>query len=168
MLASIGLALGGAFGMAGTFVPSASLRGLAWGIDGVALVMAGALLTVVFYRRGRDIAASGFLVFTVGQSLILSVAATDPAAGIPSFGAGIALWAMGLVMIGIAPVFPLPVRVLGGVAALLFGVTAAQIFAGAQITPLTSPLPAFAYPVLVLTFVGWIWSLMKGEEALSS
>jgi hypothetical protein len=36
--------------MGGTFAPSAALLGLAWGIDGVALVMAGTLLTVVFYR----------------------------------------------------------------------------------------------------------------------
>ncbi|PYN92874.1 MAG: hypothetical protein DMD91_31470 [Candidatus Rokuibacteriota bacterium] len=32
--------------MAGTFAPSAAFRGLAWGIDGVSLVMAGALLTL--------------------------------------------------------------------------------------------------------------------------
>jgi hypothetical protein len=32
--------------MAGTFASSAALRGLCWGIDGVALVMASALLTV--------------------------------------------------------------------------------------------------------------------------
>ncbi len=27
--------------------------------------------------------------------------------------------------------------------------------------PTTSPLPFFAYPVLVLTFLGWIWSLLR-------
>ena len=56
--------------MAGTFAPSASLRGLAWGIDGLSLVTAGALLTLVFYRKGDDLVASGFLVFTVGESMI--------------------------------------------------------------------------------------------------
>jgi hypothetical protein len=40
VLAATGLAVGAVFGMAGTFAPSASLRGLAWGIDGVGLVMA--------------------------------------------------------------------------------------------------------------------------------
>src|SRR2546422_104215 len=53
VLASVGLAVGGVFGMAGTFAPSAFLRGLAWGIDGVGLVMAGALGTpVVFPQAG--------------------------------------------------------------------------------------------------------------------
>ena len=72
VLASIGLAVGGILGMAGTFAPSASLRGLAWGIDGVSLVMAGALLTLLFYRMGHDVVASGFLVFAVREGIILS------------------------------------------------------------------------------------------------
>ena len=59
VLASIGLAVGGFLGMAGTFARSASLRGLAWGIDGVALVMASALLTLRFYRSGQDLVADG-------------------------------------------------------------------------------------------------------------
>jgi hypothetical protein len=42
VVASAGLAVGAVFGMAGTFAPSSSFRGLAWGIDGVALVMASA------------------------------------------------------------------------------------------------------------------------------
>jgi hypothetical protein len=37
--------------MGGTFAPSAALLGLARGIDGVALVMAGTLLTVVFLQN---------------------------------------------------------------------------------------------------------------------
>ena len=39
VLASIGLAVGGILGMAETFAPSVALRGLAWGIDGVALLL---------------------------------------------------------------------------------------------------------------------------------
>jgi hypothetical protein len=168
VLASIGLAVGGAFGMAGTFAPSASLRGLAWGIDGVALVMAGALLTLAFYRKGQDLVASGFLVFAIGESVILSSAAMDLAASTPSFGAGTSLWALALVLIGVPTVFPPLVRILGFVAALLFTIVAAQIFAGAQITPLTSPLPFFAYPVFVVTMIGWIWSLLKTGDSSKS
>ena len=147
--------------MAGTFAPSASLRGLAWGIDGVALVMASALLTLAFYRRGQDVVASGFLVFAIGEGLVLSGAAMDLAASVPSFGAGISLWALALVLIGVPRVFPLAVRLLGLFAAILFGVTAMQIFAGGQVTPTTAPLPFYAYPVLVATLVGWIWTLVR-------
>ena len=154
--------------MAGVFAPSAALRGLAWGIDGVGLVMAGALLTVWFYRKGQDLIASGFLVFMVGEGLILSGAAMDLVASVPSFGAGTSLWALALVLISIPHVFPLPVRLLGFLAAVLFGVTALQIFAGAQIMPTTVPLPFYAYPVLVATFVGWIWRILKADVVSSS
>lgn len=131
--------------MAGTFAPSASLRGLAWGIDGVGLVMAGALLTLAFYRAGQDLVTSGFLVFTIGEGIILSGVAMDLAASVPSFGAGTGMWSLALVLISIPRTFPLPVRLLGLFAAVLFGATAAQIFAGVQILPTTSPLPFYAY-----------------------
>ena len=160
---SLGLAVGAILGMAGTFAPSPTLRGLAWGLDGVGLVMAGALLTVAFSRVGRDLAGAGFFVFTIGQALILSTAAMDLGAGIPAFGAGLALWAAGLVLVGVSGVFPIAVRALGFAAAVLFGVTALQIFAGALITPTSSPLPFYAYPVFVATLASWILALWRRQ-----
>ena len=71
ILASLGLAIGGIFGMAGSFAPSASLRSIAWGIDGTSLVMASAFLTLKFFREGKEIVAAGFLVFAVGEGVIL-------------------------------------------------------------------------------------------------
>ena len=159
-LASVGLAVGGVLGLVGTFAPSASLRGLAWGIDGLALVMASALLAVLYIRKGHDIVASGFLVFAIGQGLIVSGAAMELAASTPSFGAGIGLWAVGLSLISVPKVFPLLVRLLGLVAAAMLTVTALRIFGGAPILPTSSPLPFFAYPFLVATLFGWIWTLV--------
>jgi hypothetical protein len=49
-------------------------------------------------------------------------------------------------------------------AAALLGVTALRIFAGAPITPMTQPWPFYAFPVLVATFVGWIWSLLGRDD----
>jgi hypothetical protein len=163
VLASVGLTVGGVLGMAGTFAQSASLRGLAWGIDGVSLVMAGALLTIGFYRRGQDLVASGFLVLAVGEGVILSGAAMDLAASVPSFGAGTGMWAVALALISVPRAFPLLVRILGLVAAVMFAATAGQIFAGVQILPTSSPLPFYAYPFFVATFVGWIWTLLRTD-----
>ena len=163
VLASIGLAVGGILGMTGTIAPSAALRGLAWGIDGVALVMAGAILTVVFYRAGQDLVASGFLVFAIGEGIILSGAAMDLDASIPFFGAESSLWATALALISLPPVFLFPVRTLGLIAASLFMATALQIFAGVPLSPISSPLPFFVYPFFVATFFGWIWTLLKAD-----
>jgi hypothetical protein len=161
VLASVGLALGGALGLAGTFAPSASLRGLAWGIDGAALVMASALLTVYFFRLGQEVIAAGFIVFAVGEGITMSGAAMDLAASVPSFGAGASLWSVALLLISVPRTFPRLVRILGIVAAVLFAATSGQIFAGVQLLPTSHPLPFFAYPVFVATFVGWIWALMR-------
>lgn len=167
ILASIGLGVGGALGMAGTFAPSASLRGLAWGIDGIALVMACTLLTLRFVRIGQEIVAAGFLVFAIGESLLVSGAAMDLAQSGPSFGGGVGLWAAGLTLISVPRAFPMVVRLLGLVAALLFAATACGIFAGAQITALSQPLPFFAYPVLVATFIGWIVTTLRDRGAVA-
>jgi len=150
--------------MAGTFAPSASLRGLSWGIDGTALVMASAILTLVYYRMGQDLVAAGFLVLAIGEGIILSSAAMDLDASVPSFGAGSGLWAMALALISLPLVFPFPVRTLGLIAASMFASTALQIFSGIPLTPLSSPLPFFAYPFFVATFVGWIWTLLMLEH----
>ena len=164
IVASVGLAVGGAFGLAGTFAPSAPVRGLAWGIDGLALVMAAALLTLRFYRRQDDIVASGFLVFTVGEGIILTGAATDLVTSVPSFGAGTGMWAVALALVSVPRTFPLAARIIGLAASLSFAATAAQIFVGRPILPTSSPLPFYAYPLLVATFVGWIWTLLKRDD----
>src|SRR5215203_2158642 len=84
LVASTALVIGAFLGIAGTFAPSASLRGLAWGVDGTALVVASALLAVHHFRRGNDLAAAGFLVFVAGEALILSGAAMAIEASAPS------------------------------------------------------------------------------------
>jgi hypothetical protein len=160
-VASVGLALGGILGLAGVFAPTVALRGLAWGIDGVALVMACALLTIAYFRKGDDLVAAGFLVFAIGQVAVLSCAAMELARSVPFFGAGVGLWAVALAMISASSAFPLVVRLLGFVSLILFGATAVRIFTGSVIGPMGSPLPFYAYPALVATMVGWIWTLLS-------
>lgn len=163
-LASGCLVVGAILGMAGSFAPSDALRGLAWGIDGTALVVAAALLTIHYFRLGQELVASGFLVFAIGESLVLSGAAMKLIDSGPSFAAGAFLWAAGLVLVSAAPVFTLVVRVLGYAAAALFTITALRILAGAAITPLSSPLPFYAYPVLVAVMLGWVFTLLRDNR----
>ncbi|MCC6989470.1 MAG: hypothetical protein IT181_10760 [Acidobacteria bacterium] len=156
-VAPVCLVVGALLGLAGSVAPTASLRGLAWGIDGTALVVAAALLAIHCLCRDYQSVAAGFLVFIAGQTLVLSGSAMSLEASSPLFAAGAALWAAALVLISAPRVMPLAVRVLGGVAALLFALTALQVFAGRSLTPLSEPLPFMAYPVFVLTLFGWAW-----------
>ncbi len=83
VVAGIGLALGGVFGMIGTVVTQRNLQAASWGIDGVGLVVATALLAVKFFRSGNDVVAAGFLVFAIGEGVMLSGTATTLAGSVP-------------------------------------------------------------------------------------
>jgi hypothetical protein len=157
LIAPSGLVIGAVLGMAGTFVPSASLRGLLWGLDGIALVIATALLTIHHFRRGNDLVAAGFLVFVVGEALILAGAAMDLEASAPLFGAGVGLWAASLTLVSAPNVMPSWLRLVAAIGALLFATVAVQIFMGRALTPLSQPLPFFAYPFLAAALFGWAW-----------
>ncbi len=159
ILAAFGLALGAIFGMAGTVVTEPHVQALFWAVDGAGLVMACALLAVKYAKTECDVVAAGFLVFAVAEAVILSGTAAGLSGSVPSFAGGTALWATALVLVSIPKQFALPVRLLGLASAILFAVTAARILWGAQLLPTSVPLPFYAYPFLVLTFIGWIWSL---------
>ena len=156
-VAAAGLVIGAVLGMAGSFAPSAELRSLAWAADGVALVVGSALLVVHHLRQGHDQLAAGFLVFLAGETLIVSGSAMELTASAPSFAAGAGLWSAALALISASPVLPAFVRVTGAIAAILLAVTAARMFGGAALTPLSKPLPFYAYPFLAITLLGWAW-----------
>lgn len=87
----IGLALGGVFGIAGTLAAPRSVQAIFWAIDGGGIVVATALLSMKYFREGNDFVAAGFLVFAIGESVMLSGTATTLDGSVPSFAAGTAL-----------------------------------------------------------------------------
>ena len=97
------------------------------------------------------------------NSLDLSGTAANLAESVPAFAAGTALWATALLLISIPREFAMWVRVFGVAASILFAITAMRIFMGEQLLPISSPLPFFGYPFLVITFIGWIWGLLKAN-----
>jgi hypothetical protein len=163
ILAAVGLALGAVFGMAGTMISQPSLRAAAWAIDGVGLVAACTLMALDFFSKKREIIAAGFLVFAIGESVMLSGTAAGAIGSVPSFGAGTALWATGLLLISGPKGFPVWVRAFGSAAATLFAITAARIFLGEQLLPTAWLLPSAGYPFLVITFIGWITVLLSDQ-----
>ncbi|WP_244735291.1 hypothetical protein [Mesorhizobium sp. 113-3-9] len=94
-------------------------------------------------RSTSDTAAAGFMTFLAGESLLLSGNAA------------------GLVMVSASNTFALWMRLTALVAAMLFVVSAGMILWGAPLLPISAPLPAVGYPFLVLTFVGWIRTLVR-------
>ena len=156
-IASAGLVIGALLGMAGTFTASAELRGLLWLVDGIALVVASAILAMLHLRRGDALLAAGFLVFMAGETLIVSGSGMELAASAPTVAAGAGLWAASLALVSASAVLPGLVRATGAIAAILFAITAARMVGATDLTPLSRPLPFFAYPFLALTLFGWAW-----------
>ena len=167
IIAAIGLAVGGAFGLGGSFVGQPSVRQVLWAVDAAGIIVATSLMTLKYFRKGDDCVAAGFLVFVAAEALVVSNSAAGLSASTPSFGAGIMLWSVSLLMTSLPKIFPLWGRVAGIVAALLFTTTAVRIFWGEQLLANATPLPSAGYPFLVLAFVGWIVHLLKPASKVS-
>lgn len=162
-LAAAGLAAGGALGLAGTMVAQRNVQAILWAIDGVGIIVATALLALQFFRSGNDGVAAGFLIFAVGESVMLSGTAATLEASAPSFAAGTALWSAALLLTSVNKQFAVWIRVTGIIAAGLFAATSGRMFWGEHVLPTSAPLPSLGYPFLVLTFAGWIWTLLRAK-----
>ena len=160
-IAALGLLVGATFGLGGTFAGSSQLQASLWAIDSVGLVVATSVLTLKYFRAGADVVAAGFLVFAIGEGVMLSGTAAGPSDSVPAFAAGTFLWAAALILISAPRRLPTWLRLLGAVAACPFAVTAARIYAGERLLPTSSPLPFFGYPFLVAVLVGWAWLLLR-------
>ena len=160
-IAASGLLVGAGFGLAGPLVKSPHLQASLWAIDSVGLVIASSLLALKYVRAGEDVVAGGFLVFAIGEGVLLSGTAAGPSGSVPAFAAGTALWAAALALVSAPRLMPTWLRTLGAIAACLFALTSACIYAGEELLPTSAPLPFFAYPLLVATLLGWAWTLMK-------
>lgn len=163
ILAIAGIIAGAVLGMAGSMVTSQDVRAVCWAIDSTGLITATAILALAYGRSGRLEVAAGFLVYAIGEAVMLSGTAASLEASVPAFAAGTALWSAALTLTSVPRVFALWTRLAGMVAAVLFGIVSLSIFRGIPLTPIARPLPFFAYPFLVLTFVGWIVSIMKSS-----
>lgn len=164
ILAVAGLVAGGVLGMAGSMTTSSEVRSVCWAIDGVGVIVATTILAVSYIRSGRMEVAVGFLIYAIGESVMLGGTATSLAGSIPAFAAGTALWSAGLTLVSVPRGFALWTRLLGLISAVLFGIVSISIFRGLPLTPIARPLPFFAYPFLVLTFVGWIVAIIRRRD----
>jgi len=166
VIAASGFLTGCILGMAGSFVPSDIARNILWAIDSCGLILAAALLALYLSKKDQDIVAAGFLIFAIAETVVFFSCAGELNANIPAFGTGTCLWALSLAVISSQKLFPLFVRGTGIVSALLFAITAFQIFTGHPATALTKPLPFFAYPFYAATLAGWAWSLVYRKASL--
>jgi hypothetical protein len=161
VLAVIGLVLGAMLGMAGSMVAASNVRAVCWAIDAAGVIVATVILALSYLRAAKMEVAAGFLIYAIGEAIMLTGTSMSLDASVPAFAAGTALWSLGLILISVPREFLLLTRLTGLIAAVEFGMVSLQIFWGRPLTPISRPLPMFAYPILVLTFFGWIWTVVR-------
>ena len=146
-IAAVGRAVGGALGLAGAATTQPNLQAILWAIDSAALVIATSLLTTKYFRKGNDLVAAGFMVFAIGEAVLLSGTAAGPAGSVPAFAAGTALWATALLLISIPKLFNLPIRILGAASGILFIITSGQNLLGRTIAADVEPIAELCIPL---------------------
>jgi hypothetical protein len=161
ILASTGLAIGAAFGVAGSiFTDPASMQIALYEISSVGLIAASTLLAVKYLRSNNDLIATGFLLFAIGEAIMSVGTAGGQVAAQPAFAAGMALYIPSLLFLSIPKEFPIWSRIAGIAACVPFLVAASKIFLGEQVLS-TSPFPGAGYGLLTITIIGWIWTLLR-------
>jgi hypothetical protein len=124
------------------------LRYIAWNIDGVGLVIASILLTLYYQKKGLRITASGFLIFALGESVIISSNSVHLEDNIYTFGAGTALWAIALLVISSQKTYSIIIRSTGIVSAILFSIVTVLIFTGHPLNGLDQASTLFRLSIL--------------------
>lgn len=160
VIAIIGLATGAIFGIAGSNVSDPNTISSFYTISSLGIIIAAGLLCVKFLKLDHDNLAIGFLLFAIAEASMNVGTAAGELNGMPSFGAGMALYVPALCFIGFSKYFPAWVRYSGFAASVPFALAAATIFSGGQTSP-SSPVVGIAYGLLVLTFIGWIITFFR-------
>jgi len=129
ILIIVGLAVGDVLGLGGNFIHVGPAQNVIYTISSLGIIMGSALLAAWFARQGRDTVAIGFALLALAEGISLSglflsaSTPTDPGA-YASFAAGVALYAVALLLASIPPAFPLWTRIAGALASVPFAVHA--------------------------------------------
>ncbi len=130
--------------------------------------MESTLLTLRFYRKGQDLVASGFLVFAVGEGIMLSGGNHGPGRKCS------VIWGrdrlVGSVRWAHQCSACLPPHCAASRTCRSHHVRGhgRENFAGVQILSTSSPVPFYPYPFFVATFFGWIGTLLKPDAPQNS
>jgi hypothetical protein len=165
ILIVVGLAIAALLGFGGNFIHVGQAQNVVYTISSLGIIMGSALLAAWFARQGRDAVAIGLALLALAEGIILSSlflsasTPTDPGA-YAFFAAGVALYAVALLLASIPPAFPLWTRIAGALAAVPFAAHALLSLLGRSPAP-SGPLASIGYVLLTLTIVGWIIAVLR-------
>ena len=162
-VASIGLAIGVVFGMAGQAFTDPNIQVCLYNLSGLGLTMGVALLAVKYIIRKEEFVGTGFLLFAIAEGCLTEANGADETSAASAFAACLLFYFVALCLINSSKLFPIWVRVVGFCASIPFAIAGTKYFLGYGIGP-EETLPGIGYGLLSLTIIGWIIVLLREKS----
>ncbi len=148
------------FGFGGSFIEEKGIQHLMWAISAFFIIIAASLLGSKLAREEHDIPAAGFTILAIAQAMSYGFIATHDA-GDEQFGAVIAIYVPGLILIGLYDLANLFLRIMGFLAAACFAFEAIVIFLDLNVAQLRPVLTYAGYIPFNTCILGWAWLVYK-------
>jgi hypothetical protein len=156
-----GLLVGVVLGMAGNVPQEGWLQNLLYAVSSIGLVVASALLVLREARRGADLVAAGFAIFTVAEIIVwVSGGPTGPGGDAP-FAAATLFYAPALLLISVPLRFAFWARAAGALAAVPFGIHAVVFLLGGNPSEV---LQIAGYLLLSVAVIGWAVDVVRSTR----
>ncbi|GEM_PF-5318937 len=165
---TIGLLAYVVLGMAGSALDRGSAQNILYAVSGVGIVAAGVCAAMRLVRRNQTIAASGFVILAIAESMLLVGGVPSAATGYSaSFAGGVLYYVPGLLLISLPSIMPLVVRALGALAAVPWAIYAFQNLTG-EAPASDAPVTVVGYILLSLAAIGWAIALARADGGETS
>jgi hypothetical protein len=151
-----------ATGMASEAIEDEGYKHMAWAVSAFFMIIGASMLSSKLTRDGHDIPAAGFIVLSIAQATSYAFIATHDA-GAEQFGAVIAIFIPGIILISVYPIIPLVLRISGILAAIAFSVLAVLIYRGIYTVVVEDTLTTAGYVLMSILLVGWAWLIYKNK-----
>jgi hypothetical protein len=149
-------------GFGGSFVPAGGVQHVFWALGAFFMIIASSLLGSKLAREEHDIPAAGFTIIAVAQAMSYGFLATHDA-GNEQFGAVVAIYVPGLMLISLYELANVFIRITGFIAAVSFASLALIIFLDFHIETLSPILTQLGYAAFNICLLGWAWFVHKGK-----
>jgi hypothetical protein len=157
-----GLLVGVVLGMAGNIPTEGWLQNLLFAVSSVGLTAATALLILREARRGDDLVAAGFAIFTIAEIIIWVGGGPTGPGGEAPFAAATLFYAPALLLISVPLRFAFWARAAGALAAVPFGVHALVFLLGGNPAEV---LQIAGYLLLSVAAIGWAVDVVRSARS---
>jgi hypothetical protein len=157
-----GLLVGVVLGMAGNVPQEGWLQTLLYAVSSIGLVVATALLILREARRGDDLVAAGFAIFTIAEIIVWVGGGPTGPGGEAPFAAATLFYVPALLLISAPPRFALWARAAGALAAVPFGIHAVVFLLGWNPAEV---LQIAGYLLLSVAVIGWAVDVVRSTRA---